>query len=69
MGCSSATKVMLYYDPHAHIMKISNHAYFDEHDIRIHPKEHLAPGSLLLHYYPNKKYSPDLTAPSYMKLV
>ena len=69
MGYSNIIYFMLYYDPHKNIVKIIYHAYVNEHDIWIHPKELFKPGSLLIHEYPNGKYAPDCAAPPKIKLV
>ena len=69
IGYSNIIHFLLYYDPHTYRVKIIHHAYVDEHDILINPKEIFKPGSLLLHECPNGKYVPDCAATSKIKLV
>ena len=50
-------------------MNRNHHSYIDEHEIKILPKEHLTPGSLLIQEYPNIKYAQYHTAKSDAKLA
>ena len=60
MGFPNATRVLLHYFPQTHKMKRICHAYVDKNNIRIHPKDHLKPGSLLIREYPTVYYTPYL---------
>ena len=69
MGYPNIIYLLLYYDPNTDRVKIIHYAYFDQHEIWIHPTEPFKPGSPLIHEYPNGKYAPDCADTSKIKLV
>ena len=51
MGYSNSTKVDIYFDPNACLIKRTFHCYIDEYNITLHQEESMSSGALMLQEY------------------